>query len=166
MLSKEEIIRKLDLLAHPEGGYFKEVYRSSGSVGPEALPKEFASQRNFATSIYFLLEHGNFSAFHKINQDETWHFYLGSPIRIHMISPDGKYSSVVIGQDLANDVFPQYTVSGHVWFAAEVLEPGGFGLVGCTVAPGFDFDDFVLAEFDALVAKFPDHQEVIRRFTR
>lgn len=160
------LINQLELAAHPEGGFYKEVYRSAQRIPDTALPKEFNGSRNYATSIYFLLTAENFSAFHKINQDETWHFYKGSPLRIHMITPKGNYSFVDIGMDLDNNIEPQFTVPAQVWFAAQVLDQNGFSLLGCQVAPGFDFKDFTLAKKQELISLFPKHGELICQFTR
>ncbi len=160
------IIEKLGLQAHPEGGYFKETYRSEGTIPKAELPDGYSGDRNYSTSIYFLLTSWNFSAFHKILQDEQWHFYDGSYIMLHLISPHGVYSRVKIGRDLDKGEVPQYTVQGGFWFASEVVEENSFALAGCTVAPGFDFSDFTLASRDELSALFPKHKEIIERLTR
>lgn len=161
-----EIIEKLDLQTHPEGGYFKEVYRSNGTIPKTVLGNNYSGPRNYATSIYFLLTSDNFSAFHKINQDETWHFYKGSPLKLHIIDKKGNYQYHLIGNDIANNQIPQFTVSGGDWFAAEVAEPNSYSFVGCTVAPGFEFDDFVLPRRDELIELFPQHSAIIQQLTR
>ena len=160
------LIDKLRLTKHPEGGYFKETYRSKGTIEKDNLPITYQGKRNFCTSIYFLLKSNEFSAFHKINQDETWHFYEGSTITIHQISPSGEYSKTTIGNDILNNQFPQYTVNGDYWFGATVDENDSYSLVGCTVAPGFDFEDFELAERSNLQKKFPKHKNIIEELTR
>ena len=99
-MKKADIIEKLGLQSHPEGGYFKETYRSSGIITEGNLNDDFQGNRNFSTAIYFLLTSGSFSAFHRINQDEFWHFYKGSPIKLHIISEDGIYSVIIIGNNL------------------------------------------------------------------
>lgn len=162
----ETIIKQLDLAPHPEGGYFKETYRSVGMVDKHHLPSIYAGNRNYATCIYFLLTSSTFSAFHKINQDEIWHFYDGSPIELHTLSMGGAHSQHVIGKDFSKGQVPQLVVPGNHWFAAQVLAEDAYSLVGCTVAPGFDFDDFTLAERKALTEAFPNHKELIDRFTR
>ena len=166
MKSLEEVIQQLDLQPHPEGGYFKEVYRSAGVVGPESLSASYQGERNYCTSIYFLLTSQNFSAFHRIRQDEIWHFYRGAPISLHTLSPKGIHTEITIGNDLANGHQLQYVVPGGYWLGAEVKEENAYALVGCTVAPGFDFQDFELAERAKLVELFPQHQELITQFTR
>ena len=160
-----DIIEKFDLNQHPEGGYFKETYRSSGSITNENLSTDFTGDRNYSTGIYFLLTSDSFSAFHKINQDEMWHFYLGTTLKLHMISPKGEYSYVLIGNKIIDNEVPQFVVPAQYWFAAEVLEKNSYAFTGYTVAPGFDFKDFVLPERKELVDLFPQHEEIITRLT-
>ncbi|WBL21245.1 cupin domain-containing protein [Zunongwangia sp. HRR-M8] len=166
MNTAEAIIEKLKLQPHPEGGYFKEVYRSDDVIKAEALPEAFKTERNYSTSIYFLLTSENFSAFHKINQEEIWHFYDGSPLLLYMISPSGELSEIKIGRDLDKDEKPQFVVPRNYWFAAKVIQPDHFSFVGCTVAPGFDFEDFTLAARNNLTREFPQHDKIIAEFTR
>ncbi len=166
MIEIEELIRRFDLKPHPEGGYFRETYRSEGRIPEGILPQNYSGERNFSTSIYFLLTSDMFSAFHKINQDEIWHFYAGAPLRIHCISEEGQYEAYDMGTDFDSNLVPQAVIPGGSWFAAETLLPNSYSFVGCTVAPGFDFDDFVLPTQKELLYKFPDHQLLIKRLTR
>ena len=166
MLTIEQLIKKLDLEKHPEGGYFKETYRSEMTISESSLPSEFESDRHVSTCIYFMLTSDEFSAFHKVNQDEIWHFYMGDRIILHMISPEGDYSKVNIGSDFSSGEVPQFVVPAQHWFAAEVEKENGFALVGCTVAPGFDFKDFELAEREQLQKTFPKHSDLIKKFSR
>lgn len=166
MKKLEKIIKKLDLKPHPEGGYFKETYRSSGSINLESLDRAYSGDRNYSTCIYFLLTSENNSAFHRIKQDEIWHFYDGSPIKLHTISEDGKHNSYIIGRDILNGELPQLVVKGGDWFAAEVMNEDDFSLVGCTVSPGFSFEDFELPSRNELLQKFPEHKELITKFTK
>lgn len=166
MKREELLIKKLHLTQHPEGGYFKEIYRSTATIDKKSLPDCYNGARNYCTSIYFLLTSDDFSAFHKINQDETWHFYEGSTLTIHQISPSGEYLKITIGNDILNNQFPQYTVPGDYWFAASVDQKNSYSLVGCTVSPGFDFNDFTLAEKNNLQKKFPNHKNIIEELTR
>ncbi len=159
------IIKTLELAPHPEGGYFKETYRSTGEIEKNSLPYEYNEKRNYSTCIYFLLTSGNFSALHRIKQDEIWHFYDGSPIRLHMISTEGIHTIQLIGRDLKNGETPQFVVPGGYWFAAEVLEKDSYSLVGCTVSPGFSFDDFELKNSQELTLLFPQHADLISRLT-
>ncbi|WP_299229103.1 cupin domain-containing protein [uncultured Psychroserpens sp.] len=165
MNTKEQIIEVLSLKPHPEGGYFKETYRSSGKIKTDSLHPSYSSDRNYSTCIYFLLTSENFSAFHKIKQDEIWHFYYGAPIRLHMISPEGDLTTHSIGTDFSNNETPQLIVPGGYWFAAEVIKTNAFALVGCTVAPGFSFEDFELISEKELSTLFPEHNTVISKFT-
>lgn len=165
-MTKEEIIAHFNLKEHPEGGYYHEVYRSKDMIPQAALGNKFSGDRAYSTSIYFLLTSENFSAFHKVNQDESWHFYQGTEIELHMISPEGEHSKILIGRDYKNGQVPQFVVPGGYWFAAKVLQPNSFAFVGCGVAPGFDFDDFVLARREDLISHFPEHKDLIEEFTR
>ncbi|HMB63863.1 MAG TPA: cupin domain-containing protein [Eudoraea sp.] len=162
----EEIIRDLNLEPHPEGGYFRETYRSMGEISSEHLGPDFSGNRNFSTCIFFLLTTEMFSAFHRIRQDEIWHFYKGRPIRLHMITAEGEYSNVLVGNQLDKGEMPQFTVPGRVWFSAETIGENGYSLAGCTVSPGFDFNDFEMADQEELLSRFPQHREVITKFTR
>jgi len=165
MNTREGIINKLKLQPHPEGGYFKETYRSEGIIQASSLPSEYNGSRNCSTSIYFLLTSDNFSAFHRIKQDETWHFYDGSPMLLHIINENGEHSKIVIGRNLSAGQVPQYVVPGGQWFAAEVINENDFSFVGCTVAPGFSFEDFELKSEAQLTALFPNQKEVISKLT-
>ena len=165
MTEAENIIKKLQLQPHPEGGYFKETYRSDGCINEDSLDSDFSGTRNYATSIYFLLTSDTFSAFHRINQDEIWHFYKGSPIKLHIISNEGKHTSVLIGNNFEKGQVPQYVVKAKDWFAAEVINDNDYTLVGCTVSPGFDFKDFDLPKRSALISKFLLHKKLITKLT-
>lgn len=159
-------IDKLALEKHPEGGWFKEVYRADESVKKEHLHLRYSGDRQHSTSIYFLLTSDTFSAFHRIKSDELWHFYTGSAVTIHMIDEAGKYSKITLGGDAdAGEVF-QCFIPKHVWFGANVVDTESYSLVGCTVSPGFHFDDFKLGKRDELVRQFPQHKEMIERLTR
>lgn len=158
-------IDKLNLSAHPEGGFFYEVYRSEELIPESALPKRFKAPRAFSTSIYFLLKGHQISVFHRLKSDEIWHFLKGSGGKIHMISPAGKLITEKIGDDLDNNEKLQVVIQKDHWFAAEVNNPDGFLLVSCTVAPGFDFHDFEMAERQELLKKYKDLEEVITKFS-
>ncbi len=164
-MNGQEIINYFNLQEHPEGGYFKETYRSEGEILSKHLDDNFDGNRNYCTSIYFLLTSDKFSAFHKISQDEIWHFYTGMTLKLHMISPHGEYSFVMIGNNYTSGETPQYTVPAHYYFGAEVLKKDSFSFVGCTVSPGFDFKDFVLPTFAELSKEFPEHSAVIAKLT-
>jgi predicted cupin superfamily sugar epimerase len=164
-LRPSEIISRLDLQPHPEGGYYRETYRSNGEILD--LPPYFEGSRNYSTAIYFLLTGDNFSAFHRIRQDEMWHFYLGSPIELIEISSEGKVTTTHIGNDLEKEQQLQHLVPGGSWFASRLLPGAGdYALAGCTVSPGFDFRDFEMAKRADLIQLFPDHGELITVLTR
>jgi hypothetical protein len=159
-------VRALQLQAHPEGGFYRETYRSPLLMDVAQVdPGEFV-QRSVSTGIYFLLEHGNFSAFHKIHSDEMWHFYAGQALEVLEISPAGELRCTRLGPDVLQGEVFQHVVPAHTWFASRVVAGGAFSLVGCTVAPGFDFADFCLADRAALVATFPQHRQTIHELTR
>jgi predicted cupin superfamily sugar epimerase len=164
-MKAKDLINLYDLKSHPEGGFFKETYRSKGEIKSENLGANFEGNRNYCTSIYFLLTSEKFSAFHKINQDEIWHFYRGSTLHLHMISPEGKYSKVLIGNDFEKGEVPQFTVPAHYYFAAEVVHKNAFAFTGCTVSPGFDFRDFSLPSCEELSLEFPEHIKLIKQLT-
>lgn len=162
----QQIAKKLQLLPHPEGGFYRETYRCGTEIPQTILGSNFSGDRNISTCIYFMLVSGNFSAFHRIKQDEIWHFYSGTALLLYMISPEGNLTTVKIGSDILNKEIPQFVVPAGYWFAAEVVAENSYSLVGCTVAPGFDFADFELAEKEKLCDMFPEHREIIERFCR
>ncbi|HJV64887.1 MAG TPA: cupin domain-containing protein [Geomonas sp.] len=162
----EELIARLQLSRHPEGGWFRETYRSTETIPAEGLPGRFGGQRPFGTAIYFLLERGDFSALHRIKSDETWHFYAGAPLAVQAVTPEGLQLELKLGAGLAAGETFQATVPAGCWFGAELAGDGEFALVGCTVAPGFDFQDFEMADRQQLSAMFPAHRELIGRLTR
>lgn len=165
MKTADYYIKKLGLEKHPEGGWFKEVYRSDEEIAGKHLPERFTGGRNHSTSIYFLLTSDTFSAFHRIKSDELWHFYDGSPVTIYMIDGDGIYSEITLGRDIENGEVLQCVIPHGVWFGAKVNSADSFCLVGCTVAPGFHFDDFELADCNELLKLFPQYKEIIERLT-
>jgi len=166
MKQLETIIQNLKLQPHPEGGFFRETYRSAGEIKQDSLDSKFKGKRNYSTCIYFLITSEVFSAFHRIHQDEIWHFYDGSPINLHIITPKGGYSNTIIGRDIDEGQIPQFVVPGESWFAATVINKNDYSLVGCTVSPGFNFLDFELPIRNDLIIKFPQHKEIITKLTR
>lgn len=156
---------KLNLISHPEGGFYKEVYRSEGIINKDNL-SGFSGKRNYCTSIYFLLTSDNFSGFHRIKQDEIWHFYEGSPLFVHVIDKLGNYIRHEVGMDLDNGQAPQLVVPAGCWFASSVKDEDSYSFVGCTVAPGFEFEDFELAKRNELTNEYPQHIEIITKLTR
>ena len=159
-------IEKLRLDPHPEGGWFRQTYRARLELAREALPEGFSGARAASTAIYFLLEGENFSAFHRLRSDEAWHFYEGAAVAVHVIAPAGKYSRIVLGRDLDSGEELQTVVEAGSWFASHVADWKSFAVVGCTVAPGFDFEDFEMGRREELIGRYPQHRELIGRLTR
>lgn len=157
-------IEALQLLHHPEGGWFSETYRSSESIPAKSLSSRFKGPRSFCTAIYFLLERGEFSALHRIKSDEIWHFYSGSPLTVHVLTPDGRRYKLPLGPNMERGERFQAVVPAGCWFGAETA--GEYSLVGCTVSPGFDFHDFEMADREELSATFPHQIQLINRLTR
>jgi predicted cupin superfamily sugar epimerase len=159
-------IAALQLKPHPEGGYYRETYRAAEGVAREHLPARFNGDRAFSTAIYFLLSGTDFSAFHRIKQDEVWHFYDGSSITLHIIDLAGDYFALRVGRDLQAGEVPQAVARAGCLFGATVNDPSSYALMGCTVAPGFDFADFEMPSKAELAALYPQHKAVIERLSR
>ncbi len=166
MTEPEEWIRQLGLIRHPEGGWYRESYRSGDTILSRVLPPGVEGERACSTAIYFLLCSDDFSALHRIASDELWHFYSGDPLTIQVITTDGVHQRLLLGPDFAKEERFQQLVPRGAWFGAEIEPPGAYTLVGCTVAPGFDFRDFQLGSQADLLAGYPAHGELIRRLTR
>jgi predicted cupin superfamily sugar epimerase len=163
--SAEYWIDKLDLKAHPEGGYDREIYRSPETIPSSALPDRFTGPRVFSTSIYFLLKDDEFSALHRIKSDEIWHFYAGSPLTLHVIDPAGNHLTFLLGPDPDAGESFQVVIPAESWYGALLSAPNTYALVGGTVAPGFDFEDFELGDRSDLIRSFPVHRDMIRKLT-
>ncbi|MGD0781893.1 MAG: cupin domain-containing protein [Candidatus Aminicenantales bacterium] len=165
MRGGDDWIRALNLRPHPEGGFFREIYRSEERIAQAGLPPRYGGPRSLSTSIYFLLLSGQVSRLHRLRSDEIWHFYEGSPAVLHALGPDGAYAAVTLGRDAAAGQGFQALVRAGWWFGAEVAAPDSFTLVGCTIAPGFDFDDFELGRRDDLLASYPARRGIIEKLT-
>ena len=160
------IIEQYRMRAHPEGGFFARTYQSSGLIPKAALPVEFTGERYFSTAIVYLLKENDFSALHRLKQDEIWHFYLGGALRLVMISPNGKFSEAKLGRNMGDGDVVQVVVPAGCWVGAKPVEGAAYSFVGCTVAPGFDFADFELARRSEILSQFPDLETIILEFTR
>jgi predicted cupin superfamily sugar epimerase len=156
-------IQKLKLKKHPEGGFYREIYRSGEIISGEDLPARYRSSHNFSTSIYFLLEGKQFSAFHILQSDEIWHFYDGSNVIIYIIDQKGRLLKRKIGK--GEDCNYQTVIEKESWFAAELEMEKSFALVGCTVSPGFEFDDFKKGKREVMIKQFPMHKKLIEKLT-
>jgi len=159
-------IEKLDLTRHVEGGAFREVYRSELTISQKALPVFFQGNRNISTSIYFLLASGQFSAFHRIASDELWHFYYGDALLIYEIEHSGGLTVHRLGSNIEKGENFQTVVKAGSWFASVPADGSEYALVGCTVAPGFDFAEFELADRATLAKQYPQHATLIGTLTR
>jgi uncharacterized protein len=159
-------IERLGLTPHPEGGYYRATYKSDLVLPQSSLPSTFHGDRSASTAIYFLLAGEDFSALHRISGDEGWHFYAGSALRVCVIAPDGEYSELHLGNDPEAGESLQGVVRGGCWFGARLKQRTGFALVGCTVSPGFEFEDFELAKRAELTSVYPQHSKLIEELTR
>ena len=159
-------IDKLKLQKHPEGGYFNEIYRSDEIFTASVLPKRYNGDRAFSTSIYFLLEGKEISTFHKLQSDEIWHFYDGSPVRISIINPEHTLEEKLLGNTIENNESLQRVINKGSWFGAELVDKSSFTLVGCTVSPGFNFLDFEIGKRERLLEEYPEFSSIILRLTK
>ncbi len=166
MPTAAELIALLNLQPHPrEGGFFRETYRAADQLPAAALPPHYGSPRSAGTAIYYLLTPNTCSALHRLGSDEIFHFYLGSPVRMLQLYPDGQGKEIILGPNLPGCQQVQVVVPRGVW-QGSVLEPGGdFALLGCTVAPGFEYADYESASRADLLARYPDFKELITRLT-
>ncbi|GIP59846.1 cupin domain-containing protein [Paenibacillus sp. FSL W8-0186] len=156
-------ISKLGLLPHPEGGYYKRTFESEEQTSDQELSVEFEGKRKLYTSIYFLLGSDDISHFHRLKSDELWYYHAGSPLTVHVIDEDGVYKEYKLGIDLENGEVPQVLVPKNSIFGSSVKDEDTFSLVGCMVSPGFEFQDFELFTQDELLAKYPQHQDIIMK---
>lgn len=156
----QQLVDLLQLAPHPEGGFFRETWRSPLAIG--GLPH--GAPRSASTAIYFLLPSGSFSALHRVASDEVWHHYDGDPVELHIL--EGRvHQTVILGRDLVRGERPQHVVQAGAWQAA-VPVGTRWSLCGCTVAPGFDFDDFELPSREEMLRLLPDHAAAVMRLTR
>ncbi len=160
------VIAYLQLQPHPkEGGFFRETYRAAETLSAAQLPARYGGDRCFSTAIYYLLTPDTFSELHRLASDEVFHFYAGAPVRMLHLFPDGHGQEVVLGPDVLAGQQPQVVVPRGVW-QGSLLEPGGdFALLGCTVAPGFDYADYEAGDRAILLAQYPQHRGLIERLT-
>jgi predicted cupin superfamily sugar epimerase len=163
----EKLKRMLGLKPLPdEGGFYAETYRSEEKLAAGSLPGRYGGERRFGTAIYFLLTRETFSALHKLASDEVYHFYLGDPVELLCLREDGSGEVVTMGTDLNAGMRPQITVPRGAWQGSRVRPGGEFALLGTTMAPGFEFADFELANRALLLERYPKFSEMIRELTR
>jgi len=156
----EPLVRALALVPHPEGGWFRETYRSAERLSAGALPARFSGERRFATAILYLLSAGERSYFHRLLSDETWWHHAGGAMHLHVLGAASAHRLVV------GPGSPQAVVPHGQWFAAEPAPGAEFALVGCGTSPGFEYEDFELADREQLLAEHPAQRELVLRFTR
>ena len=166
MITPRQLIERFNLQPHPEGGWYKEIYRCRDYIDSKALPARYTGNRSFCTAIYFLLEEGEISAFHRIKSDECWHFYAGQTLQVFVIQQNGDLDIINLGNNINNGELFQYVVPAECWFASRPAASTDFSFVGCTVAPGFDFADFELADANELSKQYPQHKKIIHELCR
>ncbi|NER34884.1 MAG: cupin domain-containing protein [Oscillatoria sp. SIO1A7] len=156
-LTTEQVIAYYKMQPHPEGGYYTESFKSDRQIAIEG----FEGKRAYCTAIYFLLTHETKSHLHRLKSDEIWHFYLSGPIKVVEITPDGKQIETILGQDILAGQKLQHSVKAGHWFGSYSLKQTPYSLVGCTVAPGFEFADFEMAKKSDLLLKYPHLSKTI-----
>jgi hypothetical protein len=167
MLTADQIITFFDLKPHEqEGGYFAETYRSSETLSEKALPSRYNGTRSFGTAIYYLLTPEAFSALHRLQSDEIFHFYFGDPVEMLQLWPDGSGRAITIGSDILNGMRPQVIVPRGVWQGARLIKDGRFALLGTTVSPGFEWADYESGQRDELVHSHPQFRDLIMALTK
>lgn len=161
------LIQSLQLIPHPEGGYFAPVFKSKDTVQSTDPARYKGEIRSAGTSIYYLLQEDDFSAWHRLDSDEIWHHYKGSPVKIYSIDHFGNLETHLLGDPEKHEGASfQIVIPAGAWFAAKNVKENSFCLIGCTLSPGFEYKDFHLGNRDELVAKFPQHKNMIEKFTR
>ena len=166
MGTAQQLIDRLGLKPHPEGGYFRETYRSSEHIGQDALPRRYTGARSFGTALYYLLTAETFSAIHRVKTDEIWHFYCGDSVEMLQLSPDGSGFVTTLGSDIENGTQLQAVVPWGTWQGARLVQGGRYALLGMTVAPGFEFTDLQLGRRHELLHSHPSYKAMIIALTR
>lgn len=165
-MNYQDIIKKFDLVPLPEeGGYYRETYRDSSKVVGSALPLH-EGDRTYSTCIYYLITPEEFSGLHAVKSTEVFHFYAGDPVVMVQITEKGDLSRVILGNDLTTEQSPQVIVTPYIWQGTKLVEGGEWALLGCTVAPGFEFSDFIIEDREALIKRFPAHKDSVVEYTR
>ncbi|MFQ3579830.1 MAG: cupin domain-containing protein [Bacteroidales bacterium] len=163
-MTAQQLIEHFSLQQHPEGGWYKQIYEAKGIISLETLPPKFNNDKSYATSILYLLKKGEISLFHKLKQDELWHFYYGDTLILHTISKNGEYLQVRLGTNFLNGEHPFYAIEAGTILAAELAKNSEFALSGCTVTPGFEFSDMTIMRKSELLEKFPTLKDLIEKF--
>lgn len=166
MLTPEKIIENLNMKPlEIEGGYYVETYRSEDRIEAEALPQRYSKSKSIQTAIYYLLTPDTKSNLHRLPTDEIYHFYLGDPVQMLLLYPDERNRLLILGSDIQVGQLLQVVVPSGVWQGAFLLGEGKFALMGTTVSPGFDFEDYEHGDRDSLISQFPHHEKLIKRLT-
>ena len=167
-MTAEEVKKLLGLMPHPcEGGWYVRTYEAAETVAADAFEDaRYASARRTGTAIYYLLEPGTFSEMHRLKSDEVFHFYAGDAVEMLQLMPDGSGKTVVIGNDLAAGQRPQVVVERNVWQGSRLMEGGRWALLGCTVSPGFEFEDYDAGDRALLCEEWPEFAGMIAALTR
>ncbi len=166
MISADEIIKKFNLKPLPEeGGFYTETYRSPERISKTVLPTRYNSDKSFGTAIYYLLTPDTCSALHRLPTDEIFHFYLGDPVIMLQLLPDGSSKKVTMGHDVEAGQQLQVIVPRGVWQGSFLKEGGNFALLGTTMAPGFDFSDYETGDRKDLIERYSEHKELIVKLT-
>ena len=160
-ISVDYLIKEFDLQPHPEGGYFREPYRAQGIIKKQVLPPTFKGDRNYSTTVYFLLPKRSKSRLHRLPSDEVWHFYLGGPLKLIIINKEGAVEEITLGHNVQAGHKLQYVVPAGLWFGSYPAKGTAYSFVGCTVAPGFDFADLEMAKTEDLLKHYPQAKKTI-----
>ena len=167
MLTADQICALLKLEPHPiEGGYFVETYQSALRIPRASLPAPYSGDRAAGTAIYYLLTPDTFSALHRLPGDEVFHFYVGDPVEMLQLKPDGGGEVVVLGHDIAAGMRPQHIVPGGIWQGSRLRASGSYALLGTTMSPGFDYSDYESGTREGLTKLYPAHSAMIASLTR
>ncbi len=158
------LLDKFNMKVHPEGGYFGDGFRSTEFLRSDQLPKRYSGPRNVYSSIYFMVTKDRPSRFHRLKTDEIWHFYSGDTLTLHLIHDHGKYECIELGNREEHERF-QFLAPKNTWLAAGCNGKEGYSLMGCSLAPGFEYDDFELADKEQLLKEYPQIEAIISEFT-
>ena len=165
MVTAQDIIEKLDLKPHREGGFYAESWRAPERLAVNALPPRYSGARSISTAIYYLITPESFSRLHRLRSDEIFHFYLGDPVEFLLLGAEGKGTTILVGPDVMADQVPQLVVRRGTWQGARLVPGGRFALLGTTMAPGFEYDDFEEGRRPELVAAFPAYRKAIEELS-
>lgn len=165
LMDAKAVIEKLGLEPLPEeGGFYRETYRDSGKIPASALMMH-EGERSYSTCIYYLITPEEFSGLHAVKSTEVFHFYLGDPVEMLQISEDGSVQKTILGHDIFDQQSPQIVVEPGIWQGTKLVPGGKWALLGCTVAPGFEFSDFSEGTYENLSKKFPKWSALIKEYT-